>query len=65
MEVAMEHLNDGLDYEDSVTCLDILKRGSDDEYAVSQLLIGTECRYFYILNSVGTSLQKVVLYLTN
>lgn len=40
--------------EDSVTCLEAFKRGTEDEYAIGQLLIGTEKRWLYTLNQSAT-----------
>lgn len=45
--------------EDSVTCLEALKK-SEEEYAPGSLIIGTERRLLYILNSDNTNYVKRV-----
>ncbi|KAM3142817.1 hypothetical protein pb186bvf_005201 [Paramecium bursaria] len=51
-----------LSQEDSVTCLDILKK-QDDDYSPAQLVIGTELKMIYIIDQDVKVVQKQYLLL--
>ena len=61
MEKVTEHpLN--LTYSTTITVMNTLKRSTDDEYAVSMLVVGTEHKQLYILDHTGSSiLHKILL----
>jgi len=58
-ELAQKY-QDNLVIEDSVTCLEALKK-IDEEYAPGSLIIGTERRQLYFLNSDNTNYVKKVI----
>jgi len=49
-----------LETPNAATCMEALKKNSEDEMAISHLVIGTENKEVIILDQIGTAIIKLV-----